>query len=51
MKKRLIVWLEIKGWDTMDSIAYYTTKNINEFGSLNPIKNIYSILNMLDLYN
>lgn len=44
------VWIEIKGWDTMDSIAYYATKNINEFGSLNPIENIYSISNIFDSY-
>ena len=42
----IIVWQEIKGWDTMDSIAYYTTKDIREYGSLNPIDNIYSILSL-----
>ena len=36
----------INGFDTFDSIAYYTTKNINEFGSLNPIENIKNILSL-----
>lgn len=40
------VWQTIDGFDTFDSIAYYTTKNTNEFGSLNPVDNIKSILSM-----
>ncbi|WP_432631601.1 hypothetical protein [Brachyspira sp.] len=40
----IAIWKSIDGFDTFDSIAYYTTKNIDEFGSLNAIENIKNIL-------
>jgi hypothetical protein len=36
-------WKKFEQLDSMDSIAYYSTKNINEFGSLNPFENVKSI--------
>ena len=36
-------WKSIGNFNSMDSIAYYTTNNINEFGSLNAIDNIKKI--------
>lgn len=36
-------WEQI-GFDSMDSIAYYSTKNKNEFGSLDAVENIRNIL-------
>ena len=36
------------GSDSIDSIAYYSTKNENEFGSLNPIENINKILEVVE---
>lgn len=47
---------DIKNWqslgsDSIDSIAYYNTKNENEFGSLNPIENIYKILEVVENEN
>ena len=36
------------GSDSIDSIAYYSTKNENEFGSLNPIDNIKKILEVVE---
>lgn len=42
----IAVWQSIDGFNTFDSIAYYTTKNIDEFGSLNALENIYNILSL-----
>lgn len=42
----IAVWQSIDGFDTFDSIAYYTTKNADEFGSLNPLQNIKNILSL-----
>ena len=47
---------DIKNWqslgsDSIDSIAYYNTKKENEFGSLNPIENIYKILEVVENEN
>lgn len=39
-------WIEIKYFDSMDSIAYYRC-NQNEFGGLNPIENIENICNII----
>ena len=36
------------GSDSIDSIAYYSTKNEKEFGSLNPVKNINKILEVVE---
>lgn len=41
-------WMSIGNFDSMDSIAYYNTKDINEFGSLNPIDNIKKILEVVE---
>lgn len=44
---------DIKGWstvsalDSFDSIAYYTTKNINEFGTLNALNNVKKVIECL----
>jgi phosphoglucomutase len=40
---------DIRKWkginfDSMDSVAYYTTKNAQEFGSLDPVENIKKIV-------
>lgn len=45
------VWQTIEGWNTMDSIQYYATKNVNDYGSLNPLDNIKTILNLFDVNN
>lgn len=37
-------WKNIGYFDSMDSIAYYTTTDISEFGSLDPITNIKKIM-------
>lgn len=42
----IAIWNSIDGFDTFDSTAYYITKNIDEFGSLNPIENIKNILSL-----
>lgn len=36
-------WKSIKYFDSLDSIAYYSTTDDNEFGNLNPIRNIEKI--------
>jgi len=41
-------WFEIDGFNSIDSIAYYTTTELNEFGSLDPIQNIYSIIRVME---
>ena len=44
---------DIKGWkrigyfDSMDSIAYYSTTNEGEFGSLDPLENINTIMEVM----
>ena len=42
----IAIWQSIDGFNSFDSIAYYTTRNIDEFGSLNPVKNIKNILSL-----
>lgn len=42
----IAIWQNIDGFNSFDSIAYYTTKNIDEFGSLNAIENIKNILSL-----
>ena len=42
----IAIWQSIDGFNSLDSIAYYTTRNIDEFGSLNPVKNIKNILSL-----
>lgn len=37
-------WQKIGYFDSMDSIAYYTTTDVSEFGSLEPIENIKKIM-------
>lgn len=42
---------DIKQWsatgvDSIDSIAYYTTNDANEFGSVKPLENVYTILEL-----
>lgn len=39
----ILEWKKIKYFDSMDSIAYYSTKDIEAFGSLDPIQNIRRI--------
>ena len=45
---------EIKGWksiahfDSMDSISYYSTKDVAAFGSLDPIENIKNIMKVMN---
>lgn len=37
-------WANMPYLNSFDSIAYYTTRNVNAFGSLNPVKNVEEIL-------
>lgn len=41
--KDISIWRTIGNIDSIDSIAYYNTYDINAFGSLNPIENIKNI--------
>ena len=41
-------WKSIKYFDSLDSIAYYSTEDKNEFGSLHPITNIEKILTIME---
>ena len=41
-------WKNIGNFDSMDSIAYYTTRDKKEFGSLNAIDNIKNILEVME---
>lgn len=43
-------WLDIGYFDSMDSIAYYQPSSENQFGSLDPVKNIYNIRKVVDDY-
>lgn len=43
-------WFDIGNFDSMDSIAYYTTKNKEEFGSLNAVENIKEIMKHVSKY-
>lgn len=40
-------WKKIGYFDSMDSIAYYTTTDSIEFGSLIPVQNIHNILGVM----
>lgn len=44
-------WFSIKYFDSLDSVAYYSTKDMSEFGSLNPIKNLESITSKVNYLN
>lgn len=41
-------WREIGYFDSMDSISYYSTKDVAAFGSLDPIKNIKNIMKVMN---
>lgn len=38
------IWAQMNCLDSFDSIAYYTTKDIDTFGSLNPVENVKEII-------
>lgn len=39
----ILEWQEIKYFDSCDSVAYYTAKDVTAFGSLNPVENVRRI--------
>ena len=44
-------WRDIQFLDSFDSISYYNTKNINEFGSLDALENVKTILGVMQNEN
>ena len=40
-------WRDIQFLDSFDSISYYNTNNINEFGSLDAVENVKTILGVM----
>lgn len=41
------IWKSMPYLDSFDSISYYNTKNINEFGSLDALENVKTILGVM----
>lgn len=42
-------WSNIKHLDSFDSVAYYSTRNEKEFGSLNPLENAKAVIECLKI--
>lgn len=49
--KDIRAWKQIQYFDSMDSIAYYSTRDKNAFGSLDPVKNIKTISSIMEENN